>query len=95
MSDYTIDTYRISSCLLNENSIHFLNYSNIVINDLNKKMLVEYFINNENNKDDILITQINDNKINYIKINEDDEKLYNPKNFYYFNGYKIYKDIKI
>ena len=46
-------------------------------------------------KDDILITEMNDDKINYIKINEDDEKLYNPINFYYFNGYKIYKDIKL
>ena len=93
MSDYISDTYRISSSLLNKNSIDFLNNSSNDIDTNKKKLLIDYFNNNENNKDEILITEINDDKINYIKINEDDEKLYNPINFYYINGFKIYKDI--
>ena len=95
ISDYTSDTYRISSSLLNINSIHFLNNGSNDIDSNKKELLIDYFNSNENNKDDILITEMNDDKINYIKINEDDEKLYNPINFYYFNGYKIYKDIKL
>ena len=95
ISDFTIDTYRISSSLLNINSIDFLNNGTNDIDSNKKELLIDYFNSNENNKDDILIIEMNDDKINYIKINEDDEKLYNPINFYYFNGYKIYKDIKL
>ena len=94
MSDYTSDTYRISSSLLNKNSLEFLNNGSNDISEPRKKLLLDYFNNNQNNKDDIIITEIND-KINSITINEDDEKLYNPDNFYYFNSYKIYKDIKL
>ena len=80
---------------MNINSIEFLNNGTNDIDSNKKELLMDYFNNNENNKNDILITEINDNKINSIKINEDDEKLYNPINFYYYNGYKIYKDIKL
>ena len=94
MSDYSSDTYRISTSLLNSNSIHFLNNRTNDISEYTKKLLLNYFSVNEDNKDDILLIEIDD-KINYIILNEDDEKLYNPNNFYYFNGYKIYKDINL
>lgn len=52
MSDYTFDTYRISSSLLNANSIHFLNYGTNDISAQTKQLLTNYFKevgeNNEN-----------------------------------------------
>ncbi len=95
ISDYSKDTFRIAASLLNENSIHFLNNGTNDISENTKKLLINYFKLNKNNEDNIIITEINNNKINYILANEDDDKLYNPINFYYFNGYKIYKDINL
>jgi len=46
MSDYNSDTYRISSCLLNSNSIHFLNNGSNDISEPTKKLLKSYFENN-------------------------------------------------
>jgi len=43
MSDYTSDTFRISSALLNKNSIHFLNNGTNDISDETKKLLQLYF----------------------------------------------------
>ncbi len=52
MSDYTSDTYRISSSLLNANSIHFLNNGTNDISSQTKQLLTNYFKevgeNNEN-----------------------------------------------
>ena len=52
MSDYTFDTYRISSSLLNANSIHFLNNGTNDISSQTKQLLTNYFKevgeNNEN-----------------------------------------------
>jgi hypothetical protein len=96
ISDYTSDTWRISTALLNNNSINYLNNGTNEIREERKKMLKNYFDNVNKNKefdkDDYLITDIS-NKISYIKMYDDDEKLYNPQNYYYINGYKIYKDI--
>jgi hypothetical protein len=46
MSDYTSDTYRISSSLLNTNSIHFLNNGSNDISETTKNLLKTYFKNN-------------------------------------------------
>ena len=46
MSDYNSDTYRISSCLLNSNSIHFLNNGSNDISESTKNLLKTYFENN-------------------------------------------------
>ena len=45
MSDFTSDTYRISSCLLNDNSIHFLNYGTNLLSESTKTLLRNYFKN--------------------------------------------------
>lgn len=45
MSDYNSDTYRISSSLLNSNSIHFLNNGTNDISESTKKLLKTYFEN--------------------------------------------------
>ena len=46
MSDYKSDTYRISSSLLNKNSIHFLNNGTNDLSESTKKLLKDYFENN-------------------------------------------------
>ena len=43
MSDFTDDTIIISSSLLNDNSIHFLNYGTNDISNNTKKLLNKYF----------------------------------------------------
>ena len=94
ISDYVNDTFRIASSLLNENSIDFLNKGTNDISKNTKNLLKQYFKNIGENNEDYLIKKITDNII-YINIGEDDELLYNPKNFYYINGYKIHKDIDL
>ena len=43
ITDHYNDTFRISSSLLNENSITFLNYGTNIISEKSKKLLIEYF----------------------------------------------------
>ena len=50
ISDDNIDTFRISSAVLNENSIHFLNNGPNNLSDNTKQLLLNYF-NKLNNKD--------------------------------------------
>ena len=44
MSDYTKDTFRISSVLLNKNSIDYLNNDSKDISDNTKNLLIKYMI---------------------------------------------------
>ena len=94
ISDYMKDTFRIASSLLNENSIDYLNKGTNDISENTKRMLLQYFENIGENNEDYSIKEILD-KISYIKTGDNDELLYNPKNYYYINGCKIHKDIKI
>ena len=55
ISDFTKDTFRIGSSLLNENSIHFLNNGTNDISPNTQKLLKHYF-NNIEDKDDFCIT---------------------------------------
>jgi len=56
MSDYTEDTFRIASSLLNENSIHYLNNGSNDLSEKSKKTLINYFKKIENNNEDYCIT---------------------------------------
>ena len=58
VSDYISDTWRISSALLNENSIHFLNNGTNNISQQTKELLTTYFKEVEINsdKDDYCLT---------------------------------------
>ena len=56
MSDYTEDTYRIGCSLLNDNSIHFLNYGTNDISINTRQLLIEYFNKIKNKKDDYCLT---------------------------------------
>lgn len=56
MSDYTIDTYRISCCLLNKNSIHFLNYGTNNITSQTQQLLANYFKEVGQNNEDFCLT---------------------------------------
>ena len=119
MSDYTEDTFRISSLLLNQNSIHFLNNGTNNISDNTKRLLINYFDKLDNNEDycltsslimelyglrvekDIDYLQKDDNKLNLkdVGIHDGiweryygmykDEIIYNPNNYFYFNGFKF------
>jgi len=56
MSDYSIDTFRIASSLLNENSIDFLNNGTNDLSKKTKKTLENYFNKLGNNNEDYCIT---------------------------------------
>lgn len=56
ISDYTNDTFRISSSLLNENSIHFLNNGTNDISSNTKEYLNMYFDSIKDNNDDYCLT---------------------------------------
>ena len=56
MSDYTEDTFRIASSLLNENSIDFLNNGTNNLSEKTKNTLENYFDKLQNNNDDYCIT---------------------------------------
>jgi hypothetical protein len=56
MSDYTEDTFRIASSLLNENSINFLNNGTNNLSEKTKNTLQNYFNKLQNNNDDYCIT---------------------------------------
>ena len=122
ISDYPKDTFRISSSLLNENSIHFLNNGTNDIHPNTKELLGNYFdmiTENELERDDYCLTSSlilemyglrkardidylhKTNKILPLKdtgIHKDewldyyhickDELIYNPNNYFYFNGFK-------
>ena len=97
ISDYPKDTFRISSSLLNENSIHFLNNGTNDIHPNTKELLRDYFnmiTENKFERDDYCLVKL-ENELKYITRNENDVTLYNPRNHYYFNGFKIHKDLKM
>ncbi len=56
MSDYTEDTFRIGSSLLNKNSIHYLNNGSNDLSEKSKKTLLNYFKKLKDNNDDYCIT---------------------------------------
>ena len=56
MSDFTEDTFRICSSLLNENSIHFLNNGTNNISEKTKELLKKYFKKIEENNEDYCLT---------------------------------------
>jgi len=56
ISDYTKDTFRIASCLLNENSIHFLNNGTNDITLNTKNLLTNYFNKVGENNEDFCLT---------------------------------------
>jgi hypothetical protein len=116
MSDYTEDTFRISSALLNKNSVHFLNNGTNNISNESKKLLEKYFkldITEDYCLTSSLILEMyglrKANDIDYL--HKDDLKLdgfglhsgkwlsyygekkddiiYNPDNYFYFNGLKF------
>ena len=116
MSDYNSDTYRISSCLLNSNSIHFLNNGSNDISEPTKNLLKTYFKNKIDedycltsslilemyglrqandvdylHKDDIKLENFGLHSgewLQYYKENKD-SIIYNPSNYFYFNGLKF------
>lgn len=51
ISDFTKDTFRIASSLLNENSIHYLNNGTNDISENTKKLLINYFNKLDENKE--------------------------------------------
>ena len=95
ISDYTKDTFRISSSLLNENSIHFLNNGTNNISNNTKKLLTDYFNKlGDDNEDYCLKNNIteelyNKNICTNLEVVDDHEIIYNPVNYFYFNGFKI------
>jgi GR25 family glycosyltransferase involved in LPS biosynthesis len=91
MSDYTKDTFRISSSLLNKNSIHFLNNGTNDISENTKNLLIKYFDKlGKNNEDYCLKNNIFD-EITSLENIDDHEVIYNPNNYFYLNGFKIQK----
>lgn len=124
VSDYIKDTWRISSALLNNNSIHYLNNCTNNISNQTKLLLTNYFNHFDNNekidKEDFCLTSslimemynlrqakdidylntdnvvlnlektgIHNGKwLSYYHIDKDDI-IYNPKYYFYFNGYKF------
>ena len=83
ISDYTNDTFRIASSILNKNSIHFLNNFHYVLPN-NKILLTNYFKReNKVNKDDNCFEWDTLNPVTNIKY------IYDPNYHFYFNGYKF------
>ena len=56
ISDFTKDTFRIASSLLNENSIHFLNNGTNDISENTKKLLIDYFNKLDENNENYCLT---------------------------------------
>ena len=119
ISDYQYDTFRLSSSLLNKNSVFFLNNGSCAFSP-NLKILANNYFKNINNNEDFCITSSavmelfnlrkakdldyihkNNLNINIENISPHDEKwlkyypknkeeiIYNPDNYFYFNGHKI------
>ena len=102
MSDYTEDTFRIASSLLNENSIDFLNNGTNNLSEKTKNTLENYFDKLQNNNEDYCITSsvimemygLDKNIIEKETENEineliNDDIIYNPTKHFYLNGYKF------
>lgn len=120
MTDYSKDTFRVGSSLLNENSIHYLNHTNNDISENTKKLLIDYFdkigevnedycltsslilemyhlrqardidyLHKNNEKLSLDKTGVHDGKwLTYYYIEKED-MIYNPENYFYFNGFKF------
>jgi len=56
VSDYTKDTFRIASSLLNKNSIYFLNHGTNDISENTKRLLTNYFNKICNNSEEFCLT---------------------------------------
>ena len=93
VSDYISDTWRISAALLNENSIHFLNNGTNNITKETKELLTNYFNKMETKKsEDYILMNIKNEIIYETRSNlQIHDILYNPINYYYINGLKIFK----
>ena len=103
VSDYIIDTRRISCALLNKNSIHFLNNGTNNISNKSKTLLNNYFNSIKENKEDFCLTSKiimemygkgNVNDISYIQkdnllLNKDDINIHDEK---WLKYYHIHKD---
>lgn len=119
VSDHTEDTFRISSSVLNDNSIFFLNNGTNDISNNNKLNLQIYFNEVKFNKQFCLTSSLvmelfkirNARDVDYINRNDyiikegdigihdkewlkyyptnKDDILFNPDNYFYFNGHKI------
>ena len=100
MSDYSDDTFRIASSLLNKNSIDFLNNGTNDLSEQTKITLKKYFNKLENNNDDYCVTSsvimemygLDKNIIEKETENEineliNDDIIYNPTKHYYLNGF--------
>ena len=90
ITDYYIDTFRVSTSLLNKNSIEFLNNGSNILSQDTKSNLINYF-NSVINQDEVcIVTDIN-NEVRYIKkdSSELDDIIYHPSKHFYLNGYKI------
>lgn len=89
MSDYTKDTFRISSVLLNKNSIDYLNNDSNDISDNTKNLLIKYFDKLDGNNEDYCLKNNIFDEITSLENMDDHEVIYNPNNYYYINGFKI------
>ena len=58
ITDDYIDTFRVSTALLNHNSIKFLNYGTNIISENSKNLLIKYFYNINNNENYIVTSSI-------------------------------------
>lgn len=96
------DTFRISSSLLNKNSIYFLNNVKQNFNNELKIQLRSYFkLNNKEEKCfnsnifNLNLKTVNNNNILYNNLKDyniiDYKIIFNPKNHFYFNGFKFSK----
>ena len=102
MSDYSEDTFRIASSLLNENSIDFLNKGTNDLSEKSKQTLEKYFNELKDNNEDYCVSSVImemysldikniEEELEY-NINEliNDNIIYNPTKHFYLNGYKYY-----
>jgi hypothetical protein len=78
IADNNIETFRICSCILNQNSINFLNHD---LNLSEKNKLIKLF--NQKNNQNLCWNLELDQKITDFKI------INNPDKYFYINGYKI------
>ena len=120
ISDYSNDTFRIASAILNDNSIHYLNHSVDIMSANLKEYLFKYYTAIKQNTEDYCVTSsavldiygireskdldylhYHDNELNIIKISPHKDKwlsyygihkhdiIYNPENYFYYNGIKF------
>ena len=95
ISDDNIDTFRIGSSLLNENSIKFLNNGTNNLSSNTQNLLKDYFNKFNNNENKCIISDIVTSnlkaidKIEYLDNRANNEIIYNPNNHFYFNGFKF------